>query len=210
MEVITLKQKKKLNWKNIIKYLISILVIFVCGFLFKQVHIDYHYYIITPAAEKIDLGIGDNKHLKDRAIMTYLEDLEEQKYLIADFNITKIVKIKPHLTFGKKQYDNQTIMDNISKELYVTIYASKITIGEDIIYVPHFRTFTIINKIEEAANQPKKKEGIVKKNGKKETVIIEEAVNPIDIKQEYVYINLDQIWDDQAIDNYIQEKFDKK
>ena len=186
------------------------MVIFVCGFLFKQVHIDYHYYIITPTAEKIDLGIGDNKHLKDRAIMTYLEDLEEQKYLIADFNITKIVKIKPHLTFGKKQYDNQTIMNNISKELYITIYASKITIGEDIIYVPHFRTFTTINKIEEAANQPKKKEGIVKKNGKKETVIIEEAVTPIDIKQEYVYINLDQIWDDQAIDNYVQEKFDKK
>ncbi len=184
------------------------MVIFVCGFLFKQIHIDYHYYIITPVSEKIDLGIGDNKHLKDKAVMEYLDELKEQKYLIADFNLTELVKVQPHITFGKRKYNNQEIMDNITDKMYITVYASKLTIGEDIIYIPHFRNFSVVNKIETVANQPKKKEGTVKKNGKKETITIEEPVNPIDIKQEYVYINIDQLWDDQAIDEYIQEKFD--
>lgn len=120
--------------------------------------------MINPDTTKTQIGISANSRLVNETVLDYIQDIKMQDLQIADFNLQTAFDNNIIITFGTPKYNDSEIKNIIREETYVIVYASKITINNDVFYTKPNYSQSTIDKIK-------------KINSK------------LDIQQEYVYVN---------------------
>jgi hypothetical protein len=180
METIKLKQKKKkkIMWKKLFIILISCAAIAGCAFLGACCRIRYKYYIITPEHDKIDLGISKNRHLVDDTIYAAITEKRLEYKDIADYSLNMIINDQRTIAWVWDKTDDAAIQDTIVDNLYVIVYATKITVRGDSIFVTQENESSIVKQIQT-------------KNKK------------VEIQRDYLYTNINSLSTDEEIKNFI-------
>jgi len=131
METIKLKKHKRIKWKNII----LIILIIAIGIFISTFKIAYKYTAIDEEHNREIIGYSNSKYLVNYTMYEYIGDIEKQKYLIADFNLTKIYKVNLTIVHRTKKYNDEKIKNDIKQNTYVKVYAAIVSLEGKTIYV---------------------------------------------------------------------------
>ena len=180
METIKLKEKKKrkIQWKRVLIMFIIVAATAICITLNACFRVSYRYYEIDNNQNKITLGVSADKNLIKNSVSDYIETIADNGFQIADFNLEKVYDKQIIITWRKNKQDTEDIQSAIEEGTYVIVYAGKITVGEDIIYI-----------------KPKLVNSTVEK--------IKEKDKKVTIQKEYVYINVNKVWNTDQLEDYL-------
>jgi len=173
MEVIKLKSRRKIKWKNII-FILLIISFLIFVFNFK---ISYKYILIDEELNKTSLGYSQSNNLINETINNYTQQIMDKGYLISDFNMTKIIKIKMVIIPKKIKTNDDYIKQEIKKSVYVQVYAAILSKEDEIIYVYYDTGQILYNKLTK-----KQQEQII---------------------MSYGYVNIQEIANQEQIDAFI-------
>jgi len=151
METIRLNKRKKhikILWKRI--GIAAAIVILIAFYLTLTSHFRFSYrYTLVNGKEKIILGISDNPHLRDDAMIEEAEEIKKDHREIAYFKENN--KIKVHWTIVKKENPGEAdqIKEAYKQNIDFYVYAHQITIEKKSYIVPANQGYETIRKFKE-------------------------------------------------------------
>lgn len=107
----------------------------------------YKYYKIDTDRNTIQLGLSDNKNLKDDVVYKYLKELEDKGYIVADYNLDTIIDRNFVITWKSHKNNDENIEKNIENAITAKVYAYKLTIGDNTYYLPEQTAYSIIEQL---------------------------------------------------------------
>ena len=148
METIVLKDNKSRFKKWIKRIFISAAIISIITF-FSCLRIRYEYYKIDPDLNRTTLGISADKGLKYDAEIARIEKAKEDGYLIGSFDYEDIVEYKWVIKWFKTPTNDKQIVSSIEDSVCITVYASQITLNNQVYFLNEKDMSSLISKLNE-------------------------------------------------------------
>ena len=95
-------------------------------FFLKFFHVEYEYYQINRIGESFVLGMSTNNNLIDKAVYGKVQNIKNEGFQIADFNLKRIIKWKYKIKLGRKKNEDKQIISKIQDNTYVKVYALQV------------------------------------------------------------------------------------
>lgn len=145
--IILNKKRKKLLWKNIIIYLIGIILFIVGIIILTNVKINYNYYKIDIYGNKILLGTASSNNLLDITVYNKINEVKQDKFQIADYNLKNLITIQPTIKWNSFNSEDEKVKDAIEDNMFIIVYALKLNIDGIDYILPESEGYTILGQL---------------------------------------------------------------
>ena len=148
MKTIILNKKRKIIiWKNILLYLIGILISISILIILTNIKINYNYYRTDIYGNKILLGTASNNNLLDITVYNKINEVKQDKFQIADYNLKNLITIQPTIKWNNFNSEDEKVKDAIEDNMFIIVYALKLNIDGIEYILPESEGYKILGQL---------------------------------------------------------------